>query len=143
MSSAQLSCRFSTFSLKSLKFNIELVYSILSSKLANSRTTDRYRHIKAHLYFHYPNRHDLPNWTIVYSTIEIGHRTLDPPASNRRSVLFPIVQKGKSTLSIIYKYRQSAVYRLFFVRFRTVTLSTCHELMLSITHSGLTATLTN
>ena len=96
-----------------------ILFSLTQSLVPNwpIRTYHKRYHIKAHLYFHYPNRHDLPNWTFVYSTIEIGHRTLDPPASNRKSVLIPIVQKGKSTLSIIYKCRQSAVYELFFCTF--------------------------
>ena len=110
------------------RISINSILFLLTQSLVPNwpiRTYHKRYHIKAHLYFHYPNRHDLPNRTIVYSTIEIGHRTLDPPASNRKSVLFPIVQKGKSILSIIYKCRQIAVYWLFFVRFRTVTLSTC------------------
>ena len=82
------------------------------------RTYHKRYHIKAHLYFHYPNRHDLPNWTIVYSTIEIGHRTLDPPASNRKSVLIPLILKEKRTLLIILKYRHDAVYELFFCAFK-------------------------
>ena len=128
------------------RISINSILFLLTQSLVQNwpiRTYHKRYHIKAHLYFHYPNRHDLPNWTIVYSTIEIGHRTLDPPASNRKSVLFPIVQKRKSILSIIYKCRQSAVYRLFFVRFRTVTLSTCHELGLLIRHLLKPASLVN
>lgn len=89
------------------------------------RTYHKRYHIKAHLYFHYPNRHDLPNWTFVYSTIEIGHRTLDPPASNRKSVLIPIVQKGKVHFQSSINAVRARFMSYFSVRSRTVTLSTC------------------
>lgn len=54
-SSALPSCKFSTFSVKSLKFNIELVNSILNPKLAHFRTSDKYRHTNYSSTFHYPN----------------------------------------------------------------------------------------
>lgn len=79
------------------------------SVISHFCTNHKSRHIKTH----YLNQHDSQNWTPAHSTIEIGHRTLDPPASNRKSVLIPIVQKGKSTLSITYKCRYTGVYRLF------------------------------
>ena len=82
------------------------------------RTYHKRYHINAHLYFHYPNRHDLPNWTFVYSTIEIGHRTLDPPASNRKSVLIPILKIRISTLPITYKCCYNGVRKLFICTFK-------------------------
>ena len=97
-----------------------ILFSLTQSLVPNwpIHTYHKHYHINAHLYFHYPNRHDLPNWTFVYSTIEIGHRTLDPPASNRKSVLIPIILKEKSTLLIIRKCRHDAVYELFFCAFK-------------------------
>lgn len=68
--------------------------------------------------FHYSNQHDLPNWTFAYSTIEIGHWTLDPPAPNRKSVLIPIFKIRICTLSISYRCRHTVVYRLFFCTFK-------------------------
>ena len=75
--------------------------------------------------------------TFAYSTIEIGHRTLDPPALNRKSVLIPIVQKGKSTLSITYKCRQSAACRLFFYLFEDRNALCGSHLRIASSHSSL------
>lgn len=117
-SSTQLSCKFSIFRAKRSKCNSILVNSTLSTKLADFRTCHKYYYIRLGSTFHYPNRHDLPNWTFAYSTIEIGHRTLDPPASNRKSVLISIVKTIISTLSIIHKYRHTSVYSLFSCTFK-------------------------
>src|SRR5699024_6884716 len=100
------------------KFNSILVNSTLNAKLTDFCALCKCCYINLYSYFHYHNQYDLPNWTIVYSTIEIGHRTLDPPASNRKSVLIPIVQKRKSTLSITYKCHYTAICRLFFCTFQ-------------------------
>ena len=43
---------------------------------------------------------------------------LDPLAQQAKSVLIPIVQKGKSTLSITYRCRYVGVCRLFFCTFK-------------------------
>lgn len=110
-----MSCKFSIF--QSKRNNI-IVNSTLIPKSAYFRTNRKYCHISLYLSFHHLNQPNLPKWTFTYSTVEIGHRTLNPPASNRKSVLIPIVQKGKSTLSITHKYRQSAAYRLFTCTFQ-------------------------
>ena len=94
-----------------------LAHAIRATKLVYFRTIYVCLHINFYTHIHSPNQHDLLNWTLAYSTIEIGHRTLDPPASNRKSVLIPIVQKGKSTLSITYKCHYNAICRLFFCTF--------------------------
>ena len=95
-----------------------LAHAIRATKLVYFRTIYVCLHINFYTHIHYPNQHDLLNWTLAYSTIEIGHRTLDPPASNRKSVLIPIILKGKSTLLIIRKCRHDAVYELFFCAFK-------------------------
>ena len=100
------------------QINIASIYSTISTKFTLFYTSYIYLHINAHLYFHYPNQHDLPNWTFAYSTIEIGHRTLDPPASNRKSVLIPIVKIRISTLPITYKCCYNSVRKLFFCTFQ-------------------------
>ena len=100
------------------KYNIILVNSTLGPQLANLRTSHKHRHISLSPRFHYPNQPDSPNRPPVHSTIEIGHRELDPPAENQKSVQIPIVQKEKCTLLIIYKGRHTGVYHLFICPFQ-------------------------
>ncbi len=95
-----------------------LAHAIRATKLVYFRTIYVCLHINFYTHIHSPNQHDLLNWTLAYSTIEIGHRTLDPPASNRKSVLIPIILKEKSTLLTIRKCRHDAVYELFFCAFK-------------------------
>ena len=94
-----------------------LAHAIRATKLVYFRNIYVCFHINFYTHIHYPNQHDLLNWTLAYSTIEIGHRILDPPASNRKSVLIPIVKIRNSTLSITNKCRRDAVYQLFFCTF--------------------------
>lgn len=61
------------YQVKQLKCNITLSNSILNTKLASFRTTNKYCHASLHFHFHYPNQHDLLNWTITHSTSKIGH----------------------------------------------------------------------
>lgn len=75
------------------KYNIILVNSTLGPQLANLRTSHKNRHISLSSRFHYPNQHDSPNRTPVHSTIEIGHRELDPPAENQKVCKFQSFKK--------------------------------------------------
>ena len=98
--------------------SIILINSTVSAKTHHFLTCHNSAHINCSNSFHYPNQHDLPKWTLVHSTIEIGHRILDPPAPNRKSVLIPIAKIRISTLSITYKCHYNAVCRLFFCAFK-------------------------
>ena len=98
--------------------SIILINSIVSPKIHHFFICHNSAHINCSNSFHYPNQHDLPKWTFVHTTIEIGHRELDPPVQNQKSVQIPIVWEEKCTLSISYKYRHTGVYRLFFCTFK-------------------------
>ena len=95
-----------------------LAHAIRATKLVYFRTIYVCLHINFYTHIHYPNQHDLLNWTLAYSTIEIGHWTLGLLSQNRKSVLIPITKIGISTLFIYQECRHTSVYRLFICTFK-------------------------
>ena len=95
-----------------------LAHAIRATKLVYFRTIYVCLHINFYTHIHYPNQHDLLNWTLAYSTIEIGHWTLGLLSPNKKSVLIPITKIGISTLFIYQKHRHTGVCELFFCAFK-------------------------